>query len=54
MRLFKTSVYSRQVFILLASPAATSLTAASAAPDIGSRQCSFHQSLCSVLELGAS
>ena len=53
--LFKTGVYSRQVSILLASPAVTPLTVAAAASDLRSRQYSFHESLLSVLELlGAS
>ena len=51
-RLFKTSVYySRQAFILLASPAATPLDVVNAALDLRSRSYSFHESLHSVLEL---
>ena len=50
--LFKTNIYLRLVFILLASLADTSLAVASAAPDLEAGNVhSFHESLCSVLEL---
>ena len=55
MLTFQVLKYLRQAFILLTSPAATSLAVASAAPDLGCRQYIAFISMCNVLELlGAS